>query len=175
MKKQIGQLDTLYGLYVDVHESIEVNWPQLLWQDVMQEMEFMKERMDGFLQRLNKMPRSLRSWEAYADLKKKLEDFQVTVPLLEHLSKDSVKPRHWTELMELTGKQFRIDGDFRLDMLLECNLPEFEEDIEELTDGADKQLAIERKVAEIETRWSQERFTFQDWKARRIPSYAQLV
>ena len=29
-------------------------------------------------QRLNKMPRSLRSWEAYSDLKKKLEDFDVT-------------------------------------------------------------------------------------------------
>ena len=37
----LTQLDTLYGLYVDVHESIEVDWPQLLWQDVMQEMEFM--------------------------------------------------------------------------------------------------------------------------------------
>ncbi len=111
----------------------------------------------------------MRSWDAYSELKKKVEDFEITLPLLTHLSKESVKPRHWTELMEITGTQFRIDGDFRLETLLEAKLAEYEEDIEELTDGADKQLAIERKVAEIEARWSEEKFTFQDWKARRIP------
>jgi dynein heavy chain len=169
VRKELAQLDTLYGLYVDVHESLEVDWPQLPWQDVMSEMEVMKERMDAFTIRLTKMPRSLRSWEAYSDLKKKVEDFSTTVPLLEHLSKPSVKPRHWTELMELTGTNFRIDGDFRLEILLECKLANFEEDIEELTDGADKQLAIEKKVVEIEQRWSEETFTFMDWKARRIP------
>ena len=169
IKKEMAQLDTLYGLYVDVHESLEVSWPDLPWQDVMAEMEVMQERMDGFTTRVTKMPRALRSWDAYADLKKKIEDFNITLPLLQHLSKPSVKPRHWTELMEITGTQFRIDGDFRLENLLECNLAGFEEDIEELTDGADKQLAIEKKVEEIEARWSTETFTFMDWKARRIP------
>ena len=169
VKKELSLLDTLYGLFVDVHESLEVDWPTLAWQDVMPEMDVMKERMESFTSRLGKMPRALRSWEAYADLKKKIEDFSVTVPLLEHLSKPSVKPRHWTELMEITGMQFRIDGDFRLETLLECNLSAFQEDVEELTDGADKQLAIEKKVEEIEARWSSEEFSFMDWKARRVP------
>jgi dynein heavy chain len=169
VKKELAQLDTLYGLYVDVHESIEISWPELPWQDVMAEMDVMKERMEAFTIRLNKMPRALRSWEAYSDLKQKIESFTITVPLLEHLSKPSIKPRHWTELMEITETQFRIDGDFRLQTLLNAKLSNFEEDIEELTDGADKQMAIEKKVAEIESRWLQENFTFMDWKARRIP------
>ena len=133
VKKELAQLDTLYGLYVDVHESIKVSWPELLWQDVMSEMDVMKERMDAFTMRLNKMPRALRTWEAYSDLKQKIESFTITVPLLELLSKPSIKPRHWTELMELTDTQFRIDGDFRLETLLNANLSGFEEDIEELT------------------------------------------
>ena len=130
VKKELAQLDTLYGLYVDVHESIKVSWPELLWQDVMSEMDVMKERMDAFTMRLNKMPRALRTWEAYSDLKQKIESFTITVPLLELLSKPSIKPRHWTEL---TDTQFRIDGDFRLETLLNANLSGFEEDIEELT------------------------------------------
>jgi dynein heavy chain len=168
-KKELGLLELLYGLYVDVHESLDLEWPDLPWQDVMNEMEFMVERMGGFMQRLTKMPKSLRGWEAYSTLKSKLENFEVTLPLLEHLSKPSVKPRHWTELMEICGVQFRIDGDFRLETLLKCNLDKFVEDIEELTDGADKQKAIEAKMKEIDERWAAESFVFQDWKARRIP------
>jgi dynein heavy chain len=135
----------------------------------MAEMELMTERMGGFMTRLTKMPKSLRGWEAFSTLKSKLEGFEVTLPLLEHLSKPSVKPRHWTELMEITGKQFRIDGDFRLKTIVELHLDQFAEDIEELTDGADKQLAIEAKIKEISERWALEKFIFQDWKARRIP------
>jgi dynein heavy chain len=168
-KKELGLLETLYGLYVDVHESVDVDWPALPWQDVMSEMEVMTDRMGGFMTRLAKMPKSLRSWEAYSTLKSKLENFEVTLPLLEYLSKPSIKPRHWTELMEITGSQFRIDGDFRLETLLGLNLDKYGEDVEELTDGADKQLAIEAKIKEISERWAVEKFVFQDWKARRIP------
>ena len=121
-KKELGLLETLYGLYVDAHESIDLEWPRLPWQDVMSEMELMVDRMAGFMQRLTKMPKSLRGWEAYSTLKSKLENFEITLPLLEHLSKPSVKPRHWTELMEICGTQFRIDGDFRLETLLGCQL-----------------------------------------------------
>ena len=53
--------------------------------------------------------------------------------------------------------------------VLGCNLDKFAEDIEELTDGADKQKAIEAKMKEIDERWAGESFVFQDWKARRIP------
>ena len=168
-KKELALLETLYGLYVDVHESLEIDWPALAWQDVMNEMELMNERMQGFQTRLAKMPKSLRGWEAYGTLKGKIEAFEVTLPLLEHLSKPSVKPRHWTELMEICGKQFRIDGDFRLVTILSLGLDKFAEDVEELTDGADKQLAIEAKIVEINERWVGEKFIFQDWKARRIP------
>jgi len=168
-KKELALLETLYGLYVDVHESLDIEWPEVPWQDVMAEMDVMTERMGGFMLRLQKMPKSLRGWEAFSTLKGKLESFEITLPLLEHLSKPSIKPRHWTELMEITGTNFRIDGDFRLESLLKLKLDKYGEDVEELTDGADKQLAIEAKIVEITERWGGEKFIFQDWKARRIP------
>ena len=121
------------------------------------------------------MPKVLRTWEAYDSLKTKLENFNTVLPLLEQLSKDSIKPRHWTELMTITNSTFQLDDDFRLKTLLACKLEAFNEDIEELCDGADKQLAIEQKIVEINGRWSGESFTFQDWKTRGVPILRAVV
>ena len=168
-KKEIGLQETLYGLYVDVHEKVEVEWPHIQWSEVQKNMDTMTERVENFMARLSKMPRVLRTWPAYESLKKKLEDFGLVLPILEQLSKDSIKPRHWTELMQITGKSFTLDDDFRLKTLLACQLENHAEDLEELTDGADKQLAIEQKILEINGRWSQEEFDFQPWKSRGVP------
>jgi len=135
----------------------------------------MTERVDNFMARLSKMPKVLRTWEAYDSLKTKLENFNTVLPLLEQLSKDSIKPRHWTELMTITSSSFQLDDDFRLKTLLACKLEAFNEDIEELCDGADKQLAIESKILEINGRWSGEIFTFQDWKTRGVPILRAVV
>ena len=46
------------------------------------------------------MPKRLREWRAYEDLRAKLTDFQDLLPLISELAKPSVKPRHWKELFE---------------------------------------------------------------------------
>ncbi len=50
--------------------------------------------------------------------------------------------------------------------MLEARLLEKKEDIEEITDGADKQLGIEKKLKEMEELWSRMRFDFAEWKIR---------
>tara|TARA_B100000795_G_C22806619_1_gene445355 strand:- start:150 stop:14669 length:14520 start_codon:yes stop_codon:yes gene_type:complete len=169
-KSEIDLMDTLYGLYVEVHEYLDIEWPHLPWEDVFGEMPAIRERMDQFMIRLARMPKSLRQWDAFKTLKKKLEDFQITIPLLEQLSKDSIKPRHWTELMRTTGHEFRIDGgDFRLQTLLDCHLEEVADDVVELCDGAEKQQQISVRILDIRERWAAANFDFNDWKERKIP------
>jgi dynein heavy chain len=169
-KSEIDLMDTLYGLYVEVHEYLDIEWPHLPWEDVFQEMPSIRERMDQFMARLARMPRSLRQWDAFRTLKGKLEDFQTNIPLLEQLSKDSIKPRHWTELMRFTSTDFRIDsGDFRLQTLLDCHLEEYADDVVELCDGADKQQQIAIRILDIRERWAAQDFEFADWKERKVP------
>ena len=81
----------------------------------------MTERVENFMARLSKMPKATNV-EAYDSLKTKLENFNTVLPLLEQLSKDSIKPRHWTELMTITSSTFQLDDDFRLKTLLACKL-----------------------------------------------------
>ena len=71
--------------------------------------------------------------------------------------------------MEISGQDFRIDGDFRLATLLECKLADHAEDIEELCDGAQKQLGIEQKMIEVKERWAAEEFQFATWKDKKVP------
>ena len=49
------------------------------------------------------MPKQLREWPAYNELKKEIEDFQGVLPLLLELGKPSIMPRHWQQVMDITG------------------------------------------------------------------------
>lgn len=42
-------------------------------------------------------------WEAFKQLRQKVEDFQTILPLLQELSKESIKKRHWEEIVHLCG------------------------------------------------------------------------
>ena len=45
--------------------------------------------------------RAVRAFDAYKNLNKRIEDFQIVLPLLQELAKPSVMVRHWDELHEL--------------------------------------------------------------------------
>ena len=71
-----------------------------LWIDVPGRLQEMTDEANQFDLRCKKMPKSLREWRAYEDLRAKLTDFQDLLPLISELAKPSVKPRHWKELFE---------------------------------------------------------------------------
>jgi dynein heavy chain len=71
--------------------------------------------------------------------------------------------------MTITKSTFDFEGpDFKLQSLLDINLVSKRDEIEEVTDGADKQLKIEKGLEDIEERWRTARFAFREWKGRGI-------
>ena len=167
-KKELGLLTQLYGLYMDVIGTIN-SWKDIPWIEVLDKMDDMSSVTEQFEARCKKMPGKLRDWEAYIDLKKEIESFAIVLPLLKELCKSSIKPRHWDEVKSITGKAFEVDADdFKLASLLAANLHEHSDDIMEITDGADKQLAIESKLHSIRDQWEEERFNFGEG-SRNVP------
>ena len=167
-KKELQLQDKLFGLYTDVLNTLE-EWKCIPWLDVAENIQDMTDKGDAFNSRCKKMPAKLREWEAYIDLKRMIEDFSTVLPLLQELSKSSIKPRHWDAVMEKTNATFDVTAaDFKLQALLDANIVQFKDDIEEITDGADKQLKIENQLAEITLRWESEEFQFQEWKGRSV-------
>ena len=116
------------------------------------------------------MPKRLREWDAYEALKRRIEDFQLVLPLLQELSKPSIMPRHWEAVEKLTGHALGVtDAEFRLQQLLDAPLVEKHDEINEITDGADKEANILTKLDELEDKWATARFSFNNWKARGSP------
>ena len=79
-KKELAYLTQLYSLYLDVLDTIK-EWTEYPWLEVPEHMEDMTKMVDQFAARCKKMPRNLREWPAYNELKTTLEDFQVVLPL----------------------------------------------------------------------------------------------
>ena len=168
-KKELYLQEQLYGLYTDVIDTLET-WKAIHWTDTVANIEHMTQQTEEFQARCKTMPSRLRSWEAFSDLKNEIDNFAVVLPLLQELSKDSIKARHWAEVMKITGKNFNVDSsDFSLNVLLDAALQDYNDDILEVTEGADKQMSIEQKIAEIRDRWAAEQFFFGEWQGRGVP------
>lgn len=166
-KKELKLSDHLFGLYVDVLETLE-EWKHVPWIDVVSNIANMTEKMDTFANRCKKLPGRLKQWDAFTQLRTDIDDFLTVLPLLQELSKDSIQPRHWNEVMEVTGSEFEVGPDFRLQTLLEIGMVDKIEFIEEITEGADKQLKIQVGLSEITEKWGAESFVFNEWKGRGI-------
>ena len=226
---------TRTGLYIDVVETMDV-YRNILWTDCVAQLETMTAKVTEYEARCKKLPKSLRSWEAYRSLSKDIEDFTNILPLLQDLSKSSIKPRHWAEVRDITGIKFNIETGKLKDLWKQevlgrkcgspperralspedaqrrgregrpttqatssaCSPPDScfcracrspgwcrssprragKEEVEEICDGADKQLGIEAKLGDIKEKWASEPFQFAPWRNRGVPvlrSFGQVI
>lgn len=85
----------------------------------------------------------MRTYTAYNALKTQIEDFQTILPLFQELTKESIRQRHWEEVMAITHSTFDNESpDFKLQSLIDIDMASKRDEIEEVTDSADKQLKI---------------------------------
>jgi dynein heavy chain len=168
-RKELDYLTQLYTLYVDVLDTIK-EWTEFPWLEVPEHMEDMTKLVDLFSGRCKKMPRQLREWPAYNELKTTLEDFQAVLPLVMDLSKKSIMPRHWQQVMEITKHELAVDSEnFKLQDLIDAQLHNFQEEVTDICESADKQLVIEDKIRDITAQWQGMMFDFNTWKTRDYP------
>ena len=159
-RTQLQLLSKLYTLYRDVMGKMG-EFETILWADVVKNIDTMTHEMDSFFMRCKKMPKRLRTWDAYKQLRGSIEDFQTVLPLLHRLSADYMQSWHWEELSTLVGKELSVyNPEFRLKDLVEANLVDHADDIEALCHSAQQQMAILQKLDEIEEKWRVARFSF---------------
>ena len=164
IRKELILLQKLYGLYNNVIESVD-GYYEIAWNEV--DIEKINAELLDFQNRCRKLPKGLKDWQAYEDLKKKVDDFNETCPLLEMMANKAMKPRHWTRIAELTGHEFDIEAEgFLLRNIMEAPLLVNKEDIEDVCIAAVKEQDIEAKLKMIETEWGVETLRFSNFKNR---------
>lgn len=92
----------------------------------------------------------MKEWQAFNDLKKKVDDFNEACPLLEMMSNKAMMKRHWERISTLTGHSFDVQSEsFQLRGIMEAPLLKLKEDIEDICISAIKEKDIEAKLKQV--------------------------
>ncbi|XP_044760955.1 dynein axonemal heavy chain 8-like isoform X2 [Coccinella septempunctata] len=163
-KKEFNLLNKLYGLYLQVNKSID-GYYDILWSDV--DTEVIIAELTEFQNRCRKLPKALKDWPAFLDLKKKIDDFSETCPLLELMANKAMKDRHWRRLSTTCNYNFDIDSPtFTLRNVMEAPLLQYKDDVEDICISAVKEKDIEAKLKQVIADWAVVDLSFSSFKAR---------
>ena len=117
--------------------------------------------------RCRKLPKGLKEWQAFNDLKQKIDDFNECCPLLELMANRSMKERHWERIATVTKHTFEVESEtFSLRNIMEAPLLEHKEDIEDICISAVKEKDIEAKLKQVIADWAVQSLSFSSFKTR---------
>ncbi|KAJ8010647.1 hypothetical protein DPEC_G00077260 [Dallia pectoralis] len=164
IKRDLGLLSKLYSLYNSVSETIsgyyDIQWVDLNIDKIITDLQ-------DFQNRIRKLPKALKEWQAFCDLKKAIDDFNETCPLLHMMANKAMMPRHWSRLSDLTGHHFEVTSEnFALRNIMEAPLLKYKEDIEDVCISAVKEMDIEAKLKDVVAEWSSHVLTFASFRNR---------
>ncbi|XP_027145030.1 dynein heavy chain 8, axonemal isoform X2 [Larimichthys crocea] len=163
-KKELDLLQKLYGLYDAVMSKIQ-GYYGILWTDV--DIEKINSELLEFQNRCRKLPKGLKDWQAFQDLKKTIDDFSESCPLLEMMANKSMMMRHWGRITDLTGHKFEVESDtFTLQNIMEAPLLKYKDDIEDICISAVKEKDIDAKLSQVKEVWSSQTLTLMTFKDR---------
>ncbi|XP_075265378.1 dynein axonemal heavy chain 5-like isoform X2 [Convolutriloba macropyga] len=163
-KKELNLLQKLYSLYNDVIDTVN-GYYDIPWTDV--DIEKINSELTDFQNKCRKLPKALKDWQAFEELKRTIDDFNETCPLLEMMANKSMKTRHWDRIATLTGHTFEIESEnFLLKNIMEAPLLQYKEDIEDICIAAVKEKDIEAKLKQVVTDWGVQNFAFSNFKTR---------
>ena len=84
-----------------------------------------------FISRFKRLPKKLEKWQAYHDLKKKIDDFNESCPLLELMASKTMEARHWQKISDITKTNLDVKSStFRLRDLMKAPLLQYRDEIE---------------------------------------------
>lgn len=168
---EIKNLNKLYNLYDSVIKNIQ-QFKEKSWLEVTKEdLASMEENAGKYSESCSRLPKDLKEWQAYRDLKNFIDTLKEQLPLIISLKKPSIKSRHWEKIKEITNTKLNYENpeQFYIEDIMAAKLLNFREDVEDITESADKQLKIEAGLAEINSVWGDMVFEFSTWGKRDTP------
>ncbi|OAF69622.1 hypothetical protein A3Q56_02624 [Intoshia linei] len=146
-KKELNLLQKLYQLYNNVIDAVN-GYYDIAWVDI--DIEKINTQLLDFQKKCRKLPKALKDWQASEDLRKTIDDFNETCPLLEMMSHKAMQKRHWDRITLLTNHTFDVESDtFLMKNLMEAPLLQNKDDIEDICISAVKERDIEAKLKQV--------------------------
>jgi dynein heavy chain len=164
-KNDISFLAELYNLYNKVNE-VTNSWEEEVWDEIeVAHIKDWEEKISEFSTACSSLPKGLREWQAFKDLKEKIDKYKNILPFVIDLKDRAFEERHWKALCERTKKtlNYKNPENFYFKELINADLLAFQEDLEEAITTAKKQKSMLKTFGEITTRWDAYEFKFKKW------------
>uniref|UniRef100_K3WLS4 AAA+ ATPase domain-containing protein n=1 Tax=Globisporangium ultimum (strain ATCC 200006 / CBS 805.95 / DAOM BR144) TaxID=431595 RepID=K3WLS4_GLOUD len=132
----------------------------------------LEEEAKRFMTMVKATNKDIRDCDAYRSFERIVKEFLSTCPLFQALRHPSMRKRHWQELVKVTGKTFDCPDDnpaLKFADILALNLHDFQRDVEEITDRAQKEAKQESVLQDLESRWLTVSFTMTRYKETDVP------
>ena len=160
--EDLDLLNSLYNLYTKL-VFFDSSVRDTLWEKV--DFTDLQKKVVFYAEEEKKLDRKVRDWDAGIEIKHYIKEYQETLPVLIALSSDSIKNRHWLQVMNITGKSFNLDTNFfKLSHLLDAELLRFREDLNEICVSANREMELEIMLTQIEEDWSEQVLSFENFK-----------
>ncbi len=156
-EKETRMLKELWDMISMVVDTFTL-WKKTKWDDI--DVEYLGDCCKMMSKQIKGMNKNLKNWPAFKGLEDSVKNMQTSLPLVEELHHPAMRDRHWKQLMRTTGVSFVMDSNFSLGALLALKLHEYQDDVMEIVDKAQKELTIEKQLKKIEDTWKVQNLNF---------------
>eukprot|EP00397_Hematodinium_sp_SG-2012_P000029 GEMP01000029.1.p1 GENE.GEMP01000029.1~~GEMP01000029.1.p1 ORF type:complete len:4546 (+),score=1158.20 GEMP01000029.1:32-13639(+) len=168
LEKELRLLRLVYDVYLQ-HYSMVQEFSSMLWIKLdFASLQKSAENFDKKTRRMPKDTKELGELSTFHKLEELVSDFKASVPLIQSLKHDSIKPQHWKELMSLSGQSFELDlNKMSLSTVFALELHRFRDEVNEIVVTAQNELKIETELSRVESHWRNQLFEMAPYKADR--------
>jgi dynein heavy chain len=92
------------------------DWSKTSWDKI--DVDFLVEESKKLAKDIKSLNKAVRNYEVFRLLEEAVKGMLTSLPLVQELHDPAMRDRHWTLLMQTTGKQFVMDEKFCLGDLL---------------------------------------------------------
>ncbi len=106
LRESLEELVLLKTLWdsIQLVSSTFRDWESTLWDKI--KTDDLMQRVKELQTQIKVMPKGLRGWKLYAWLVDMVKNMATVLPLINDLHSDTMRDRHWTMLMTVTGQHF---------------------------------------------------------------------
>jgi len=150
-------LKQLWDGVVLIKETFK-SWDTILWDAIDTDDLVMTVR--DLEKKVKNMPKEVKPWKLYRWLTEEVKNMSTLLPLINDLHGETMRDRHWNQLMSVTSKTFEKGPKFCFKDLLDLQLHHFADDVSEIVDQSVKEAKIEKKLNIIKNTWTKMAVSF---------------
>lgn len=167
--EMLNEFKLLWEANVKVMSVIEET-RKIMWSVL--DPETLEDSAKGLTVSLRKLPKNVRVSDAFQGLDKVVKDFIVTCPTVTSLKSPGMRERHWRELMDVVKQTILLPSEnpnMELSVLIDLNLHKHVNEVDDITEKANKEAKHEETLKNLESTWSTVNFIMTFYKDTDVP------